>query len=483
MDAVIPRIYRLGIVTCLVVVVMLVACTGRGEPAAPATTVAVAATTKPANTLVPAPAATPVPTPQQGQADEPRDASPAPTDRRTVGVGSTCDGQRDALVAFYNATNGENWRGKDNWVSDHPVDTWFGVTADSEGCVYGLSLGDNQLSGEIPAELGNLTSLESLDLIVNQLSGKIPPELGALANLRELYLSGNQLTGEIPPKLGDLANLEVLYLHANQVSGCVPSSLQNQLVDADLGGLPFCRGSEAPTATPPPTQTLPEREALAALYQATDGPNWRNNTNWLSDAPLDEWHGVSHVVFDDSTDSTGSVVILSLNNNQLSGEIPPELGNLAFPQLLFLGGNQLTGEIPAELGNLAYLRKLELGENQLTGEIPAELGNLAYLRKLELGENQLTGEIPAELGNLAYLRKLELGENQLTGEIPPELGNLAKLIGLDLGGNQLSGCVPSNLQGQMDRVDTYLAGLPFCRSSEAPTATPLQRKPCPKEEC
>ena len=201
-DAMMPRIYRSGVVTCLAVVVMLVACTGGSEPAAPATTVAVGATTQPANTLVPAPTATPAPTVAASTA--------------AVGVGADCAGHRDALVALYNTTNGDNWREKDNWLSDHPVDTWFGITADSDGCVTQLVLERNYLIGGIPPELGNLASLEDLSLHTNQLSGEIPPELG------------------------DLANLEVLHLHANQLSGCVPSSLQNQLADADLGGLPFC---------------------------------------------------------------------------------------------------------------------------------------------------------------------------------------------------------------------------------------------------
>ena len=217
MDAVISRIYRLGVVTCLAVVVVLVACTGGSESAAPT--------------------ATQVPTPQQGQADEPRDASPAPTDRRTVGVSATCAGQRDALAALYNATNGDNWRGKDNWLTDHPVNTWLGVTADSDGCVTQLLLERNYLSGEIPPELDNLANLELLDLRWNQLSGEIPPELGSLADLEWLDLSKNRLSREIPPELGDLARLRALYLYGNQLSGCVPSNLQDQLDDADLSGL------------------------------------------------------------------------------------------------------------------------------------------------------------------------------------------------------------------------------------------------------
>ena len=55
-----------------------------------------------------------------------------------------------------------------------------------------------------------------------------------------------------------------------------------------------------------------DRAALIALYQATDGPNWTNNTRWLSDRPLDEWYGVT-------TDDNGRVTVLNLGENDLSG--------------------------------------------------------------------------------------------------------------------------------------------------------------------
>ena len=132
-----------------------------------------------------------------------------------------------------------------------------------------------------------------------------------------------------------------------------------------------------------------EREALVALYSATDGRNWKNNDGWLSDEALGEWYGVT-------TNSTGRVASLALGGNRLSGEIPPELGSLSSLEELDLGiyfvssdpldadGNQLSGEIPSELGSLSNLRWLDLGGNQLSGEIPSELGGLSNLTNLVL---------------------------------------------------------------------------------------------------
>ena len=118
---------------------------------------------------------------------------------------------RDALVALYNATDGANWAIKTTWLSNEPLGEWHGVTTDSDGRVTHLDLSSNQLSGEIPAELGNLTNLEWLNLQSNQLTGEIPAELGDLTNLRLLDFWLNQLTGEIPVELGGLTNLDGLY--------------------------------------------------------------------------------------------------------------------------------------------------------------------------------------------------------------------------------------------------------------------------------
>ena len=136
---------------------------------------------------------------------------------------------------------------------------------------------------------------------------------------------------------------------------------------------------------------------------------------------------------------------LSLWVNQLSGPIPPELGNLRNLTALVLWGNQLTGPIPVELGNLTSLSQLDLSVNQLSGPIPPELGNLRNLGLLWLGHNQLTGPIPPGLGNLSNLWQIHLAANQLSGPIPVELGSLTDMSHLWLDDNRLSGTIPPEL--------------------------------------
>ena len=115
---------------------------------------------------------------------------------------------RAALVALYNATGGPNWTDNTHWLSDEPISEWHGVGTNDDGRVTELNFGGNQLTGTIPAELGQLTQLQRLFLWSNQLTGEIPVELGQLSQLQSLSLSGNQLTGEIPVELGQLSQLQ-----------------------------------------------------------------------------------------------------------------------------------------------------------------------------------------------------------------------------------------------------------------------------------
>ena len=349
---------------------------------------------------------------------------------------------RAALEALYNATGGTTWTDNTNWLTNAALSQWHGVTTDgTTGRVTELYLTDNNLSGEIPAELGDLSSLQNLYLWQNNLSGEIPAELGDLSNLLVLFLEDNNLSGAIPAELGDLTNLQSLFLAQNGLSGEIPAELgdltnlqtldlqNNNLsgeIPAELGDLSslqnlFLRDNNLSGEIP---AELGDLTNLLELYL-------RNN-NLSGEIPAE-------------LGDLSSLLILDLQNNNLSGEIPAELGGLASLKNLYLAQNNLSGEIPAELGGLTSLLYLYLWGTDLSGEIPAELGGLTSLLVLDLARNNLSGEIPEELGDLTSLWSLFLWGNNLSGEIPAELGDLSSLFDLDLAQNELSGEIPAEL--------------------------------------
>lgn len=383
-----------------------------------------------------------------------------------------------------------------------------------------LSFPGNQLTGHIPPELANLTELSRLFISGNQLTGCIPQALRGIeeSDLEQLSLPfcEDDQTPEPPDTIpaecvqplsidssidgawarGDCvsqgrteygAHYAQYYTFTLESAATINLTIESRtdpyLIlldeageiiaqddddDADNfnlssdrdSGIRIALGSgdytiEATTygneATGDFTLTLgrPGFTALRALYHATDGDNWDNSDNWLTDAPLADWHGIR-------TDNEGRLISIYLNDNNLNGEIPAELGQLDHLEGLYLARNDLSGRIPQELGALQNLKALMLFDNDLTGSIPHQLGDLGNLEEMRLGDNRLSGNIPESLGRLSNLQTLYLAGNELRGRIPKSLGSLANLRQISLAANNLSGSVPVELANLENLTHLYI---------------------------
>ena len=220
--------------------------------------------------------------------------------------------ERAALEAFYKANGGDKWKYKDNWCTDRPFNTWYGVETNASGHVTGLNFWSNNLRGYIPKEIANLTELERLNLSENEpaTSGykPIPDEIGQLKHLRQLYLQGYALSGKLPASLFDLESLEELYFNN-------PMFMDPQPIPTDIKKLKNLRvlGMNSMKLT---GSMIPE---LGSLF----------NLEWLR-----------------------------LNDNNLTGGIPESLGNLKNLDFFEAWGNQLSGVFPTAVGMLDNYWKL-----------------------------------------------------------------------------------------------------------------------------
>lgn len=135
--------------------------------------------------------------------------------------------EREALIAFYNATGGPQWTNNTNWCSDKPLSEWYGISMSGE-YVEGINLNDNNLTGNIPAEIEKLRHLKRLYLGYNNMSGELTESISKLCGLVNLDLSNNKFEGALPESYAGLMDvLETFNLGYNNFTGRIPDAVVN----------------------------------------------------------------------------------------------------------------------------------------------------------------------------------------------------------------------------------------------------------------
>ncbi|KAG9152770.1 hypothetical protein Leryth_025536 [Lithospermum erythrorhizon] len=251
----------------------------------------------------------------------------------------------------------------------------------------------NHLNGSVPKSIGNFSSkLETFHISNSYMSGIIPDEIGNLTSLVTLFFGKNMFSGHIPKTINNLKLLQLVSIRENQISGQIPvslcemQSLSYLLINSNRisGEIPACVGT------------------MKSLRQLNLSDNLLG-----SSIPLSFW-------------SLRDLLVLSISMNNFSGSLPLEVGKLDGLALMDLSSNRFSGNVPTTLGDLISLQGLFLGNNRFEGSIPESLGNMFGLEVLDLSNNDLNGEIPMSLQNLSYLKIFNVSFNKLVGEIPSE---------------------------------------------------------------
>ncbi|KAJ1291632.1 hypothetical protein BS78_02G330300 [Paspalum vaginatum] len=336
-----------------------------------------------------------------------------------------------------------------------------------------LNASNNRLQGSIPSLCVSCPALAVLDLSANKFGGGVPPGFGNCSQLRVLDFGRNNLTGELPHDLFDAKPLQQLLLPSNKIQGTlVPERVAKlvNLVVLDLGYNAFT--GELPESI----SQLPKLEALRLQHNNLTGTLPPALSNWTSLRHLD-LRGNSFVGDLDAIDFSGlgNLTIFDVASNKFTGTMPRSIYSCASLKALRVSNNQIGGQIAPEIGNLRQLQFLSLTINSFTnisgmfwnlqrctdlaalvvsynfyGEALPDAGwvgdHVRDVRLLMLKNCGMTGQIPLWLSKLQDLNVLGLGGNRLTGPIPSWLGGLKKLYYLDLSGNQLSGEIPPSLK-------------------------------------
>ncbi|XP_048424017.1 receptor-like protein EIX2 [Pyrus x bretschneideri] len=380
------------------------------------------------------------------------------------------------------------------------------------------------LGGKINASLLSLKHLNYLDLSLNSFDSiQIPKFIGELKSLQYLNLSFASFGGEIPSSLGNLSSLNFLDLGSNQglssknlnwlshltslkyinLNGInlnstgvswaydinmLPSLLELHLSWCQIESIPL--SLQSINFLPLSLQRI-NFTSLLVLDMSHNGiksssfPGWFFNLTNLVTLDLSE--NDFRDSFPSGFSNFKSLQNLDLSDTGLKGQIPKVSGDLCKLKVLSLSGNnfdggiqefwrslsncpsntlesldlsycQLKSQLPVFLGMFKSLQNLILSGNNLWGSIPDSIGNLSSLRTLDLYSNNLWGSIPDSIGNLSSLRTLDLYSNNLSGSIPNSIGNLSSLRTLELKDNKMNGSIPESIGQLCELVSLLLVG-------------------------
>ncbi|XP_020167882.2 uncharacterized protein [Aegilops tauschii subsp. strangulata] len=315
-----------------------------------------------------------------------------------------------------------------------------------------MNLNNNDFSGELgKINFSTLSNLKTLNVGWNNFTGIIPESVYLCSKLTVLQLSFNKLRGQLSPRARHLKSLTVLSLAGNNFTN-IKSALQILKSSSDLTTLLI--GSNFRNEEIPGDETIDGFENIKVLAMEDCQlfgkiPLWITHIRDLEMLFLfnNELTGSIPV----GIGTLNFLFYIDLSNNGLTGEIPAGLMEMpmlrsdtittsldpkgselptysgpspqyytlgAFPALMNLGNNNLTGVIPPEIGQLKALVSLILGFNRLSGEIPRAISNLTNLEALDLSNNHLTGTIPGALNNLHFLSRFNISNNDLEGSVP-----------------------------------------------------------------
>ncbi|KAA3485659.1 receptor-like protein kinase BRI1-like 3 isoform X1 [Gossypium australe] len=334
-----------------------------------------------------------------------------------------------------------------------------------------IDLSNNTLHGKLPRWIGNMSLLERLDLSNNGFEGSIPVEFCNLNNFKFLDLSENNLSGSIPSCFNP-PNLEHVHLHSNRLSG--PLSLafnkSTSLVTLDLSGNNFTGG------IPKWIDTLSSLSVLLLKANHLQGriPVQLCNLNSLSiiDLSQNRFSGpipscLGNLTLPMNKDKTMTPDLMSPTFSELDELKLLKTGILFNHMMHSYSYMKESVEFTTKSGSysyggdiLEYMSGIDLSCNELTGQIPLELGNLHEIHSLNLSHNKLVGVIPSSFSKLKQIESLDLSYNNLSGEIPNQLIELNSLGVFSVAHNNLSGSIPE--QNQFGTfIESSYEGNPF----------------------
>ncbi|CAL5060222.1 unnamed protein product [Urochloa decumbens] len=333
--------------------------------------------------------------------------------------------EKSSLLQFLAGLSQDNGLAA-SWRNDTDCCEWDGITCSRDGAIVEVSLACRGFEGCISPSLGDLASLQSLNLSYNSFTGNLPSELLASSSIVVLDVSFNHLSRVLQPEernssVPNYMPMQVLNISSNLFTGEFPSLVWEK------------------------TSNLVILNASNNNFQGLIPSSFCMSS--LSFAVLDLTHNNFSGSIPTGLGKCSALRVLKVGHNSLTGPLTDELFNAFSLEYLYFSSNGLHGVLDgARIINLRNISHLDIGDNLLVGKIPDSIGQLKRLKELRLYRNHMSGELPSALSNCTNLETIDLKYNKFSGELTKfNFSNMINLRKLDLLRNNFTGTIPESI--------------------------------------
>jgi len=325
-----------------------------------------------------------------------------------------------ALLEFYDSTNGSWWTDNTNRDTDTDVCTWYGILCEEvlwQDRVTSISMASNWLNGILPASLSNLAHIKNFQVSSNLwLTWSLQSSRSAWTNIENFIIPNTNIGGSLPSERSARENIEYFIVPSTNISGELPASWSSWTSIYEFNASSTNISGELPGSW----------SSWTSIYEFRI-----MGTNIGGSLPSER-------------SSWENIFFFSLSDNNISGELPASWSSWTSIYSFGLLNNNIGGSLPSERSAWTGIHSIDLSNNNIGGSLPSERSAWTNIQSIYLPNNNIGGSLPASWSSWTSVQSIELSSNDISWFLPASRYAFSTIQNFNLSDNRIYGYVPQD---------------------------------------